>query len=295
MTSKNIASICSNLFEPLPYAALEAQAADALASGCAQPFAGTAPAKLSKGVVSEPLPWQSHAALEQAAEARAAAALRGEKVARGRTHANVFCVAPFVRHAFAAILMNVADSVVPAAAPAPAADAADAAEPFSFIPLIDAVVARGADQLRAEPLCRANGALHAVTEALAIIVGMRLGASAKTAQSAAWGHAAAINAAAERFVNFLKCIAWTCASLAFVQGCSERPRAWSLNADSLCTILRIFGDKGLHSTFVRAVEVPEGRKAKVEVADAHPADAPDADAHPVQVLEEDSDNEDDDA
>lgn len=304
-TPQSLATLCAKLLTPFTLAALTVQNTVAEQSDEMTAYEGAAPPSKAG-----PRVWMSFERLMLDEEAAALAAAARTKVVREAAPAVCpITAAKEARYALAAFINAGAAAIV--AAPASIAAAATSAlvsQPeAALLRLMEAAVLQHRSQLSVSPLSHDHSSIQSVRRALDLLIGARTGAKTPAlARAAAIRFAPIADKMARLFVDFMKCIAWNCAVLAFERGCSERQLAWPLNLKALRTILSLLGDSGQVKKYVcahaAAVSAPktvagitavESSKSEAEAKSEVDADA-DADAE-ADADADASSEEDDDA
>ena len=302
-TPQSLATLCAKLLTPFTLAALTVQNTVAEQLDETTAYEGAAPPSKAG-----PRVWMSYERLMLDEEAAALATASRTKVVREAAPAVCpITAAKEARYALAAFMAAGATAIVatPTAINAATTSALVSQPEAAPLRLMEAAVMQHRSQLSVSPLSHDHSSIQSVRRALDLLIGARTGAKTPAlARAAAIRFAPIADKIARLFVDFMKCIAWNCAVLAFERGCSERQLAWPLNLKALRTILSLLGDSGQVKKYVcahaAAYSVPKAvateaapsnaeAEAKVEASSED-----DADGDAESGSEEDDVNDDDD-
>jgi len=245
-TPQSIAALCGKLQVPFTLAALAIQNAAAEQIDEETAYEGAAPSTKAGARI-----WTTFERLMADEEAAAlAAASRTKPVRAPRLKVHPITSVKEARYALAAFIVAAADCIVVA----PAASVAALTGPsIGVIRFMESVVAQLRAQLATSPLNHDHMSVASVRRALDLLIGARTGAkTVALARAAAIRFAPVADQATRLIVDFMKCVAWECAALAFERGCGERQLAWSLNLKSFHTVLALFGDNKAMKKYVNA-------------------------------------------
>lgn len=245
----SIAALCGKTVYPFALAALTIRNAQAEQADSETAYEGAAP-ETKKG----PRIWMSYDRLLEDA-ATAAAARGGAAAPKPAPKAAPFALAKEVRHAlggvFAAAVAVITKS--PASTSLEAALAVAPPAETAVIRRMQSIVAGKRAALEVEPLRHDHALAENIKHALSLLVGARAGAKTQpAANAAAIRYTSAIEPAARLIVDFLKCVGWACALLAFTHGCGAAPRAWALNPKNFRTVLMVLDDTGSFLNYLSA-------------------------------------------
>ena len=304
-----IAALCGKTVYPFALAALSICNAQAEQADSVTAYGGAAP-ETKKG----PRIWMSYDRLLDDA-AIAAAARGGAAAPKPAPKAAPFTLTKEVRHAlggvFAAAVAVITKS--PASTSLEAALAVAPPAETAVIRRMQSIVAGKRAALEVEPLRHDHALAENIKHALSLLVGARAGAKTQpAANAAAIRYTSAIEPAARLIVDFLKCVGWACALLAFTHGCGAAPRAWALNPKNFRTVLMVLDDTGSFLNYLSAhagaelaalAEIAAAKLAPVNevvgaengAADDDADDADDADDDADDAAEEDAAENDEDA
>jgi hypothetical protein len=248
-TPQSIAALCGKLQIPFTLAALAIQNGEAEQIDEEAAYEGAAPSTKA-GARS----WTTYERLMADEEAAALAAASRTKSAKGavakapRLKVHPITSVKEARYALGAFIVAAADCIVAG----PAATLAALAGPsIAVIRFMESAVAQLRVRLSTSPLNHDHMSVASVRRALDLLIGTRTGAkTVALARAAAIRFAPVADQATRLIVDFMKCVAWECAALAFERGCGERQLAWSLNLKTFHTILALFGDNKAMKKYV---------------------------------------------
>jgi hypothetical protein len=243
-TASSAATVCGKLFNQCVLASIAVQNAAAGEHGTA--YVGAAPPSKTGA-----LQWQTYEnhyssaaerelqRVQQRQPGHSSAAAAGAAPKRTRTHRSPVTITTRPRQMFTAVLSLFADlacsargsnglaSVVGQACP-------EAAHVRSLIALTEGLQ----PVLKRAPLSADNRMAVQVRHMLDLIVGSRSGTAVPAVAVASAAVAAAyIEPLTALFMDFLRCVAWQTAALAFENGRGKAARTWTLNRENLCGII----------------------------------------------------------